>query len=162
MVRVEPARWPVDPRRSSEARGDILPLSMETNPYQAPATSAVAGGRQVVFSDEGLAIVQSLSRWMSFLGILYYLGGAFAVLGGVTFLAMPGGAFGVVPFLLVATFVFVAGTWLRTAGNQFARGVAGDDVGTLGAGFRTLRRYLILFGVIEGLQLAFVMLGLAL
>ena len=132
---------------------------MQPNPYQAPVTSTASPTREFVFSEEGVQVVHSLARWMGLLGVVYYLGGAAMVLGGLVLVTnLGGGGVAVLPVLvgfgLAGALFFMAGTWLREAGNQFARGVGGDDVGTIGAGFRTLRRYLILFGVFEGLQLA--------
>jgi hypothetical protein len=131
---------------------------MEDNPFAPPRQSedpAPDGG--MVFSAEGAAVVASLATWMRALSLFLYLGAALVLFGScaVTFGSGRITA-GLLPFVLlfaVAAILVCSATWLRSAGSDFERGVLGDDEAPIGQGFRNLRAYLILFGIIGILQL---------
>jgi hypothetical protein len=124
---------------------------MEKNPFAPPTTQAddVTGGG-LAFSPEGAAVVSSLSRWMRFLGIVYYIGAGLMVLGGaITALSGSGMGFGVgLVLVVVAVVIGLAGNWLSSAGSDFERGIMSHDETPIGSGFRSLRAYLILMGIL--------------
>ena len=62
-------------------------------------------------------------------------------MGGAGFIAA-------IAMLVVVVLIGMAATWLRSAGTDFERGVFSDDEFPIGQGFRSLRAYLIMFGII--------------
>lgn len=132
-----------------------LPV-MEDNPYQPPSQEAALQPNAAAFSEEGIVVVNSLSRWMSVVGMFYLLAAGMMVLGLVVTIGAAGNATVVVLAMGISMTLLVglAGVWLREAGDQFSRGVMADDEGLIGAGFRTLKKYLMLFGILALLILA--------
>jgi hypothetical protein len=130
---------------------------VEDNPFAPPTASDEASPDGLVFSPDGALVVASLSKWMRVLGIFYYIGAAMVAVGGVFFLfsAQSGGfgAFAAAVFLAVALLVGLGGLWLSSAGSDFERGVLSDDEVPLGSGFRSLRAYFILMGLLGLTQL---------
>ena len=122
----------------------------EHNPYAPPSQASVGSpGDGLVFSPEGGRVVASLATWMRTLGFFFYLVASLFVFGGGCSLLAGGEGF--VIFLIFGVFAFgamAAGSWVREAGECFQRGVVGDDEISLGAGFRSLRKYFILFGIL--------------
>jgi hypothetical protein len=114
-----------------------------------------------VFSAEGVAVVTSLAAWMRGLGAIYYVGLALVTIGACAAVGMSGAAgFGVVIGLLIgACGIGAMAMWLRAAAGDFERGVVSDDEGPLGQGFRSLRAYLILSGILSALTLGAQILG---
>lgn len=129
---------------------------MDPNPFAPPsASSDVPPDRGLVFSSEGVAVVASLAAWMRGMSVIFYVGMALLVLGGfLTCGAGMSGSFaGPAMIIAIVMFVLIAGlgaaaSWLRSAASGFERGVLSDDEFTVGQGFRSLRAYLILFGII--------------
>ncbi|MCX4243957.1 hypothetical protein [Paraliomyxa miuraensis] len=129
---------------------------MHDNPFAPPtATADSPEGRGLVFSEEGVRVVSSLATWMRGLSTFYYVGVAFLALGACGAL-VTGSAAGVgvaLGFSIVMLGLITAAIWLRSAASGFERGVYSDDEMTLGQGFRNLRAYLILMGIISILSL---------
>ena len=136
----------------SPPRGTLAWL-MEQNPFAPPTSAPPPAEGGLVFSSEGVEVVSSLAKWMRGLSVFYFI---FIGLAGhlscgtvarVGVDSARGG--GIVIGLVVAMAVMIAATmFLREAASGFERGVYSDDEMTLGAGFRSLRIYLIIFGVI--------------
>lgn len=86
---------------------------------------------------------------MRALSIFYYVGmSLFLLAGGCTAASL--GASGVpvlVGMVIASVLIGATARWLRSAATGFERGVIGDDEITLGQGFRSLRAYLIMFGI---------------
>ena len=108
----------------------------------------------MVFSAEGVAVVTSLAKWMRGLSILIFIGLAFVVVvtcGVMTTVGRFGGAAVagyVIGISIAGAFFGGAAMVLRSAARSFERGVVGDDELSLGAGFRSLRVYFIIFGIV--------------
>lgn len=129
---------------------------MQDNPFAPPSAAADhVAGRGLVFSVEGAAVVSSLAGWMRGLAAVYYVGLAFVAIGSCGAMFAGGAAgFGIVlVMLVVGAFLGVTAMWLRAAASDFERGVLSDDEFPLGQGFRSLRAYLILSGIISTLTL---------
>ncbi|MCA9688888.1 MAG: hypothetical protein R3A51_18040 [Nannocystaceae bacterium] len=128
----------------------------EHNPFAPPsATADRPEGTALVFSPEGARIVSSLATWMRTLSIIYYIGLALmlvATCGAVATASSAGmggaGFIAAIAMLVVVVLIGMAATWLRSAGTDFERGVFSDDEFPIGQGFRSLRAYLIMFGII--------------
>lgn len=136
---------------------------MVDNPFAPP--SAAAGSRPargLVFSPEGVAVVGSLATWMRALSIILLLLVGVIALGSFGLLmAVDQPAILMVMLLLPAMLLGAAATWLRGAARGFERGVASDDEGAIGQGFRNLRAYLVLVGIVSVLSLVGVLLDVA-
>lgn len=133
-------------------RGTLVWL-MEHNPFAPPTAAPPPAEGGLVFSSEGVEVVSSLAKWMRGLSIFYYIFIGIAGLLSCGTVATVGVSSarggGIVLGLVVAVAVTIAATvFLREAASGFERGVYSDDENTLGAGFRSLRVYLIIFGVI--------------
>ena len=126
---------------------------MEHNPYAPPTASATTPlARGFVFSSEGVEVVTGLAKWMRALSTFFYVALALMVVG--TCAVVFGGGIGeAIIFLVAVALMAMAATWLRSAASGFERGVLGDDEMTLGQGFRSLRAYLMLFGIFSILSL---------
>lgn len=121
---------------------------MEHNPYAPPtAASHAPAPRGFVFSSEGVEVVTSLAKWMRAMSTFLYVGMGLMVLGACGMAASGQGMFAAVAMLLFVTLIGMSATWLRSAASGFERGILGDDEMTLGQGFRSLRAYLILYGI---------------
>lgn len=137
------------------------------NPFAPPAQEHGAFPTETgaaVFSDEGSALVGSLARWMQFVGMFYLVLASLIVLAVLAMFAI-GTAPGTITLAIgapIAIAVIAAGVWLREAGGQFNRGVTENDLGILGVGFGTLRKYLVLVGVLGILQVANTLVGVIL
>ncbi len=123
---------------------------MEHNPFAPPSSSGEAPlDRGLVFSPEGVAVVSSLASWMRAMALMFYLGAGMLCLGvALTFASE---VFPPVILIVMSAMIIglgVAGTWLRSAASGFERGVMSDDEFPIGQGFRALRAYLILFGIV--------------
>lgn len=136
---------------------------MEDNLYDPPNCdlSATSPTGRSLFSDEGIQIAGSLSRWMRIVGGFYLVS---AVLGGIACgvvgVTLGGWILLLVPIGLVLCGLTALGAvWLREAGEQLSRGTAAHDTSTLGAGFSNLRKVFILVGISVGLNVALTMLG---
>jgi hypothetical protein len=140
---------------------------MEHNPFAPPSAAAQGPDADgLVFSPEGAQVVAGLSRWMNVLGVFYYIGAAFFLIAAFFMLVVGSGiggnALGGLGALLFGVFAIgigIAAMWLRGAASDFQRGVLGDDETPIGQGFRSLRAYLILFGIIGILQLLMALAG---
>lgn len=124
---------------------------MEHNPYAPPTASSEAPPDGLVFSTEGVEVVSSMAKWMRVLSTFYYISLALMLLGGGCAM-LSAGAMGLpvlVGFAIAGAFVGAAATWLRDAADYFERGVGGDDEFSLGMGFRKMRSYWIMFGIIS-------------
>ncbi|MCH9682998.1 MAG: hypothetical protein K0V04_16300 [Deltaproteobacteria bacterium] len=136
---------------------------MEQNPFAPPSASADRPQGGLVFSPEGVSIVASLATWMRGLSILYFLFigllalGSCATCAGGGSLRGAGGAGGAIAFVFIVVMVVIgaAASWLRSAAQDFERGVLSDDEMPIGQGFGHLRSFLILFGILGLLSLAF-------
>jgi len=130
---------------------------MEQNPFAPPSASTGDPGHGgLVFSPEGAQVVSSLAAWMRGLSIFYYLGVGLLALGSCGVVATGAGGVGfpmLIALLLAAVLIGLAASWLRGAASGFERGVFSDDEFTIGQGFRSLRAYLILFGIFGILNL---------
>jgi hypothetical protein len=140
------------------------------NPYAPPVESADAayqapterGGLSV--SGQGWEIVTSMTKWMRIVstfqfiaaGLIGVMGLAIVGLGGsASFFKLPVGAgmrgaamaFGFFFTVLAVLFIFAA-VWLRQSAAQFYDGVLSDAEQPLANGFRKLRLYLILYGIL--------------
>lgn len=125
---------------------------MDDNPFAPPTSSAEPSeGGGLVFSEEGVRVVSSLAAWMRGLSMLLYLFVALLVV--VTCAAVATGPRGtgpvVIGMLIALIGVIAAAVWLRSAASGFERGVLSDDEMTIGQGFRSLRAYLILMGILS-------------
>ena len=125
---------------------------MEHNPFAPPSSVDDAPpDRELVFSVEGVAIVSSLASWMRAMALLLYLGAGLLSLGAAltcstrTTMLLPSV---IAAFIIVIIGLGVAGTWLRSAASGFERGVVNGDEVPIGQGFRALRAYLVLFGIV--------------
>jgi hypothetical protein len=139
---------------------------MQHNPYQPPAFdhAAPVPAGTVAFSIEGEEVVGGLAKWMRFVGTFYVIGAGLGVLAMLPAMFAGGGESAII-FLIVIPLVLIvatAGIWLRESGDQFRRGIAMNDEGTLGAGFATLRKFLIMFGIIELVSVVFALVGVVL
>ncbi len=127
----------------------------DNNPFAPPsATADRPHGTGLVFSPEGARVVASLASWMRGLSIVYYIGAAGMLLSTCSTLASVGNTrfgglamFMTVVMVVVVGLIGLAASWLSSAGSDFERGVISDDEFPIGQGFRSLRNYLILFGV---------------
>lgn len=128
----------------------------DDNPFAPPsATADRPEGAGLVFSSEGARVVASLASFMRALAIVYYIAIGMMVLGTCSTLAtvgstpMAGMAIVIAVAVLIVCVLFgFAASWLTSAGADFERGVISDDEFPIGQGFRSLRNYLILFGVL--------------
>ncbi len=132
---------------------------MEQNPFAPPSASADRPTGGLVFSSEGVSIVSSLATWMRGLSIFYFLALGLMALGSVITCGqggMPGAGRGIIGFAMIVAIVLIgaAASWLRSAAQDFERGVFSDDEMPIGQGFRHLRAYLIMFGVFGIISLA--------
>lgn len=132
---------------------------MEHNPYAPPSASSEAPPDGLVFSVEGIEVVTSMAKWMRALSTFYYVSLALMVLGGGCAMLGVGSAAGgavmiglLIGFAIAGLFIGAAATWLRDAADYFERGVGGDDEFSLGMGFRKLRAYWIMFGILSILE----------
>jgi hypothetical protein len=134
------------------ARVPLHGSDMQANPFAPPGSDEAPPTGELVFSPEGIRVVESLAAWMRGLGVIYFVGAAFVAVFSLFAIGMIG-PFAVVGWVGVA--LLGAGGWLlREAGGAFARGVRSDDELTIGQGFGRLRSYFLLIGV-------FTLLGLA-
>ncbi len=133
----------------------------DQNPFAPPsATADRPQGTGLVFSPEGARVVASLASWMRGLSIVYYIAAAGLLVSSCSTLAMVGSgpysslALGMAVVIIIAVgLIALAASWLSSAGSDFERGVISDDEFPIGQGFRSLRNYLILFGVLGILTL---------
>jgi hypothetical protein len=124
---------------------------MQPNPYAPPASDGAPLPSGIVFSEEGVLLVNSLARWMHGLGWIYATGCVLFGLGSLLMIANLG-LMGLA-LAVVAALLWIGGSLLRDAGAAFERGVGADDEMTIGQGFRRLRTYLVLVGVLAILGL---------
>jgi hypothetical protein len=136
---------------------------MHDNPYAAPVATGPSPWGSLFFSEEGMQIVGSMARWMRFLSTMYFIGAGFMGLAALGALVMAGamGLFFLVAFGIAIAFMAIVGMWLRDAAGSFLGGVTTDEPMTLGAGFRTLRKYFILLGILEAFNLVGALMSLS-
>lgn len=125
---------------------------MEQNPFAPPTAAPSSSEGGLLFSAEGVEVVSSLAKWMRGLSIFFYIGIGLVSIVSCGAMATVGfgnsGASAAIIGVAIGTAVLIAATvFLREAASGFERGVYSDDEMTLGAGFRSLRIYLIIFGV---------------
>jgi hypothetical protein len=135
---------------------------MQDNPFAPPAVAEPPVGRGLVFSAEGSAVVSSLAAWMRGLSTIYFACLGFLMLGGCASFMFGGGVAFLVTFVVMAIFgAFFGGSamWLRAAASDFERGMLSDDEIPLGQGFRSLRAFLMLSGIVSVLTLAWQIYG---
>jgi len=126
---------------------------MEHNPYAPPtAASEPSPDGELVFSPDGAVVVSSMATWMRVLSTVYYIGLALAFLFSVYALFTGQELLGVIVTFGVVAFA-IATSALRNAGAEFERGVLGDDEFRLGNGFRQLRTYFVVLGIVSILQI---------
>jgi len=137
---------------SVRGAGILGPL-MEQNPFAPPTSAPPAAEAGLVFSAEGVEVVSSLAKWMRGLSVFFYILIGLGGLGSCGLAATIGFDSGMsvvvlVGFLVGLAVLIAATIYLREAASGFERGVYSDDEMTLGAGFRSLRIYLIITGVL--------------
>ena len=117
------------------------------NPY-APPTQQGPPFTELSLSEEGLATVNSLARWMRIVSVFFFVfAGLMALMALVSLL---GGAMGIIMMFVLGAFAVLmgfAGNWLRDAASHFSQGVATNEEISLGFGFRALRRFFIMYGI---------------
>jgi hypothetical protein len=137
-------------------------VSVMHDPYAPPAdpdATLPAGTVPTAFSDDTVRVVGSLATSMRVVSFFYF------AVAGVGFLVLmlfmlqaPSGI--VLAAGVPIAFVITAAVWVREAAERFQRGVLDSDIDVLGRGFVSLRKYLILFGVLGIVQLAFTLMGM--
>lgn len=146
------------------------------NPYAPPAEqedplapAAAGASAGLTFSDQGWDVVTGMAKWMRFVSTVQYVGAGLFGLGSLVLLA---GLFsassrervyllgGLVALIVIITLMILGATWLRRAANNLAFGVMDNTTSSLATGFRNLRLYLILYGLVSlfGLVIQVVML----
>jgi hypothetical protein len=103
---------------------------------------------------EEVNVIAGTAKWMHAAALFYFAAGALVIAGGFVLLLGSGPL--VIPIAATAAVVVIAcGMWLRRAADAFGRGAAGSEETALGLGFRRLRAYFILTGLLGILQLVF-------
>lgn len=106
-----------------------------------------------------VATVADMARWMRGASIIYYVAAAIVILGGFLFM-LGGGILGILVIIPVAVVVMACAMWLRKAADAFQRGARDNEEMAIGFGFRELRAYFILTGILGLLQLVIQLVGL--
>lgn len=129
------------------------------NPYAPPpehSDSAVAFSAPdsgLTFSEEGWAVATNMAKWMRFVSTVQYVAVGLTCLAVVGFLVanLSKGGLSFLPVLfgglLAASLLALGATWLRRAARHLSFGFSDNATTSLARGFRNLRLYLILYGV---------------
>lgn len=153
-------------------------MTQDHNPYAPPAAHSTApaayaptldtGPEGLSLSERGWELVSQMAKWMRIVSIFMFIFGGLLVVGAALLgLAGAGGASAKIPnlnmpigyfavgALIYAVVTILSGIWIRGAAGFFYEGVMSDSPAPLAMGFRRLRLYLILYGLVGILGLGF-------
>lgn len=155
-------------------------MSQDHNPYAPPAvqsqvpaayapTLAADEPGGLTLSERGWELVTQMAKWMRIVSVFMFIFGGILVVGAALLGLAGVGAGGAgniqglnipVGYFALGLFVYAAvtilsGVWIRGAAGHFYAGVMSDSPGSLALGFRRLRLYMILYGLVGILGLGF-------
>ncbi|MBW2735881.1 MAG: hypothetical protein JRH20_26135 [Deltaproteobacteria bacterium] len=155
-------------------------MTQDHNPYAPPAPQAAvpvglaptldAGPGGLSLSDRGWDLVSQMAKWMRIVSVFMFIFAGILVLtalflglgsglGNIPNQPIPMGYFAV-GILLYSIVSLLSGIWIRGAAGHFYEGVMSDSPAPLALGFRRLRLYLILYGLVGILGLGFTFMQL--